>query len=69
MIAAYADAPIAYTLDVFVAEFSGCAGDKTYIMEAHDFFGCGLYGFDMPDLYPYMCHQWFSEWKRKNGIL
>ena len=39
MIAAYSDAPIAYTLDVAVTPRG------TFVVEAHHFYACGLYGF------------------------
>lgn len=64
-ISAYSAAPVAYTLDVYVYDEGWGGGMKTGVMEVHDFFACGLYGFDMPDRYPFMCSHWFSEWKRR----
>lgn len=67
MVETYGDSqPKAYTLDVYVAEIGGFGSEKTSVMEVHDFFGCGLYGFDRPEIYPFMCSQWFFEWKLKN---
>lgn len=40
MIGSYVDAPSSYTIDVGVTE-----GNKTAIIEIHQFFSCGLYGF------------------------
>lgn len=60
------EAPIAYTLDAAVCTSRVFDTVKTlYPVEVHDFFGCGLYGFDRPDIYPYMCHRWWFEWKKK----
>lgn len=55
-------APIAYTLDV------GIFKNKTLIIEVHDFFSCGLYGFDDHRLLPYMFFRWFNEFKEKNKL-
>lgn len=57
MIYAYKDAaPVAYTLDV------GINDKGTFIIEVHDFFSCGLYGFsDLVNL-PYMFDRWFKEY-------
>lgn len=49
------DAPIAYTLDVYVTEGS------TYVMEVHRFFSCGLYGFADYRILPYMFSQAWHE--------
>lgn len=43
----------AYTLDI------GIYNDKTYIIEIHDFFSCGLYGFTS-ELIPYMLYRTFK---------
>lgn len=59
------DCPPAYTIDVFQHRKNGIKW--TSVMEVHDFFGCGLYGFDRPDRYPFMCVRWFSWFKRLNG--
>ena len=60
---AYApEAPVAYTLDVYVTEdimlddHSIC---NTFVMECHRFFSCGLYGFCDYSKLPYMFSQ---EW-------
>lgn len=42
MIHNYSDAPRAYTLDV------GVNSGGTFVIEVHDFFSCGLYGFNQP---------------------
>jgi len=55
MINAYKSAPIAYTLDVGVNDFG------TFVIECHDFFSCGLYGFNSSNL-PHMFSQWFHEY-------
>lgn len=54
-------APVAYTLDVAVTE------EGTYVIEVHDFFSCGLYGFSSSS-YPYMLSQWFYEYIKNNKI-
>ena len=48
-------APIAYTLDVAVVN------NETIIIEAHDFFSCGLYGFS-DSILPHMLYRWFEEY-------
>lgn len=53
MIRAYKNSPIAYTLDV------GIANNDTLIIECHDFFSCGLYGFSNHKILPYMFSNWF----------
>lgn len=52
----YKSAPIAYTLDVGVTETGTC------VIEVHDFFSCGLYGFSSPHIYPQMLSQWYYKW-------
>lgn len=49
------EAPIAYTLDVAVTDYS------TYVMEVHRFFSCGLYGFSDYRTLPYMFSQAWHE--------
>lgn len=49
------DAPIAYTLDVAVTDYS------TYVIEVHRFFSCGLYGFSDYRILPYMFSQAWHE--------
>ena len=75
MIKAYKDAPIAYTLDVGVGKsqhhkkYGFFLGNDTFIIEVHDFFSCGLYGFADHKIYPYMLYRWHNEYinKIKNG--
>lgn len=50
-------AAIAYTLDVGVNTLDG-----TFIIEVHDFFSCGLYGFADLRILPLMFHKWFREY-------
>jgi len=47
-------APIAYTLDVGVNR-------DTFIIEVHDFFSCGLYGFDNKTILPQMFKAWYNN--------
>jgi hypothetical protein len=60
MISAFSSGPVAYTLDV------GVNNSGTFVIECHDFFSCGLYGFSRPDILPAMHSQWFHEFLRKN---
>jgi hypothetical protein len=62
MIATLRNPPIAYTLDVGIKTET----KETVIIEMHDFFSCGLYGFNDPFRYPYMLSQWFHEFIRNN---
>jgi len=64
MIKDYKSAPIAYTLDVGV--FNYC---DTFVIEVHDFFSCGLYGFSDHRILPFMHSRWHYEYlnKLKNG--
>lgn len=59
MIESFKTSPIAYTLDVAI-----CNGN-TIVIEVHDFFSCGLYGFSDFRILPYMFSQWFYEYIRK----
>ena len=61
MIAAYKSAPCAYTLDVGIKNTG-----ETCVVEVHDFFSCGLYGFADLQLLPLMFAGWFNEYKRLN---
>lgn len=56
MIAAYTTAPVAYTLDVAVNETG------TFVIEVHDFFSCGLYGFADAAVLPFMFTNWFHDY-------
>jgi hypothetical protein len=49
------NAPIAYTVDI------GINDTGTFIIEVHDFFSCGLYGFDEYNILPNMFFRWFNE--------
>ncbi len=58
MIKAYEkSAPIAYTLDVGVNE------NGTFVIECHNFYSCGLYGFNDLKLLPFMFNRWYYEYK------
>lgn len=57
MIEEYKEAPIAYTLDVAITD----KGD-TVVLEVHDFFSCGLYGFNDYRKLPYMLHRWYVNY-------
>ena len=47
--------PPSYTIDVGVTE-----SKETELIEIHDFFSCGLYGFSDYNKYPYMLWRWFK---------
>jgi hypothetical protein len=53
MIYYYTNQPVAYTLDI------GISLGETVIIEVHDFFSCGLYGFCDHKILPYMFSNWF----------
>lgn len=53
MINAYKTQPIAFTLDVAISN------NDTVIIEVHDFFSCGLYGFAEHKILPFMFSKWF----------
>lgn len=59
MINNYKNSPIAYTLDV------GINDTGTFIIEIHDFFSCGLYGFSDLKILPYMFSQWYFNFIKK----
>lgn len=61
MINDYKSAPVAYTLDVGVYDNE----NKTFIIEVHDFFSCGLYGFAEHKILPYMFYRWHTEYCKK----
>ncbi len=52
--------PCAYTLDV------GLKDGGTWVVEVHDFFSCGLYGFADLQLLPLLLGGWFKEFLREN---
>jgi hypothetical protein len=58
MIKAYKSQPVAYTLDVALSN------GNTVIMEVHDFFSCGLYGFSDLKILPFMFSKWFYEYTK-----
>ena len=60
MINSYTDAPIAYTLDI------GINDKGTFVIEVHDFFSCGLYGFSEHSILCQMFARWFNEYVNKN---
>ena len=64
MIEKYKDsAPIAYTLDV------GVNDDGTFVIECHDFFSCGLYGFADHAKLPLMLNKWFHQYIQRELVL
>jgi hypothetical protein len=74
MIRVYApNAPIAYTLDVGINGEAAIELEvddyndswNTFIIEVHDFFSCGLYGFAELNLLPQMLHSWFWQYIQK----
>ena len=75
MITAYThNSPIAYTLDVGVNKRASIeleiypynGSNNTFIIEVHDFFSCGLYGFRELSILPMMFHRSFQQLVRKN---
>jgi hypothetical protein len=60
MIKAFENAPVAYTLDVGITD-----KNETVVIEVHDFFSCGLYGFDDHRYLPYMFHRWFHDFVKR----
>ena len=72
MISVYKSAPIAYTLDVGVGaeiyhkKYGMFLGNETFVIECHDFFSCGLYGFADHNILPNMFNRWFNEYIKKN---
>lgn len=67
MIKVYKSAPVAYTLDVGVREI-GNNHNTTLIIEVHDFFSCGLYGFADHAIYPQMLHRWFHQYIQREMV-
>jgi hypothetical protein len=55
------EAPVAYTLDVGVNDY------HTFVIEVHDFFSCGLYGFNDVK-YPNMLHKWFWQYIQREMV-
>lgn len=58
MINNYKSQPISYTLDVAISN------NDTVIIEVHDFFSCGLYGFSEHKILPFMFSRWFYSFVR-----
>lgn len=58
MINAYKSQPITYTLDIAISN------NDTVIIEVHDFFSCGLYGFAEHNILPHMFSKWFYSFVR-----
>ena len=58
------DAPIAYTLDIGVQASDTYVNQMgiTFVIEVHDFYSCGLYGFADLNLLPKMLYRWFQEY-------
>lgn len=64
MISYYSDQPITYTIDVAILENSL----QTVLIEVHDFYSCGLYGFTDYRKLPIMFSQWYYEFLRKHKL-
>lgn len=60
MINTYKNQPIAYTLDVAISK------GNTVIIEIHDFFSVGLYGFTNHKILPFMFSNWFYSFIKNN---
>lgn len=58
----YSDSPVSYTLDIGIVEDKE---NKHRIVECHDFYSCGLYGFNNEFKYPQMLSQWYFEYLKK----
>lgn len=50
------NSPSTYTLDIGVNKNGG-----VFVIEVHDFYSCGLYGFNDLQNYPYMIIDWFLK--------
>jgi len=59
VIGLYKDAPSAYTIDV------GVSDDKTSLIEIHNFYSCGLYGFSIRKA-AMMWISWWNEFLKNN---
>jgi hypothetical protein len=62
MIEKYKSSPVAYTLDIGISYDKG-----TFVIECHDYFSVGLYGFSDHKLLPWMFHNWFREYIKKSN--
>lgn len=58
MMEAYTDSPSSYTLDIGVM-----SSGKTVVIEVHDFYSCGTYGFSDPKRLPQMFASAFNRLK------
>lgn len=58
MIREYKTQPIAFTLDVAISN------NNTVVIEVHDFFSCGLYGFSDHRILPFMFSRWFYSFTK-----
>lgn len=58
-------APVAYTLDIGINHLNDNRTNNTFVIEVHDFFSCGLYGFSDLKLLPLMFYRWFNEYIQK----
>ena len=56
MIKDFTNSPISYTIDVGIKD-----NGETIVIECHDFFSCGLYGFNDYKLLPLMFYRWYKE--------
>lgn len=56
----YGDAPVAFTLDVGVDGMC-----NTFVIECHEFYSCGLYGFADYSVYAHMLYRSFLEIKNR----
>ena len=66
MIQDYKDAPVAYTLDIGITHHESFPRTVTCVIEVHDFFSCGLYGFSDHSVLSHMFGRWFNEYLTKN---
>jgi len=42
--------------------------NETFVIEVHDFFSCGLYGFADHSIYPNMLHRWFWQYIQREMV-
>ena len=68
MINSYHSRSPVYTLDIGVINDLTSKETSTIIVEVHDFYSCGLYGFSSPIL-PYMYSQWFYSYKETRNFI
>jgi len=65
MIKEYKNAPISYTLDVGINNYINSNDNNTFIIECHDFFSIGLYGFNDSRILPQMFKDWYYGYINK----